>query len=492
MSKFPQWVLDHKKKGTEIRFINNHYYLYQITSKWNPIKKKSDKVTLACLGSITEQGFVPSEKYLLKNSSSFKLSSNVIQKEFGFSNFIDLYLNDIKINLQKSFPDHWSTLIVLAYCRFLYQAPLKKMQFRYDHSFLSEIHPNLNLEKNQLTAFIRLIGDQRDNIRKYFAAFWNKNISHNILFDASSLVSMSNKMEHYPSQGFNSSGSHDPQINIMFIHSTAMRMPLYYRIIPGNIREVSAFKLCLKEFSKSKDITVITDKGFYSHKNLKEIQALKINFIIPLRRNDSIIDYSKLSNGLNKKSLDGHFIFEKRIIWYYKIENKTWGHAFVFVDEFLKANESRDYLLRAHKNDEVEEDLYHQKEHQFGTLAILTNNKTADAKEIYSTYKSRNDIELSFDALKNIIDADSTYMQNDLALETWMFINFIAIQIYYILYNNLKDKKLLDKMSPKELGEIMSEIRKVKINEEWHQAEIPKKTVQLLNSLGYGNILSKD
>ena len=32
----------------------------------------------------------------------------------------------------------------------------------------------------------------------------------------------------------------DPQLNIMLIHSVDQRMPLYYRILPGNIREVKA------------------------------------------------------------------------------------------------------------------------------------------------------------------------------------------------------------------------------------------------------------
>jgi transposase len=489
MSKFPQWVLDHKRKGTEVRLISNRYYLYQITSKWNPEKKRAVKITLGCLGSITENGFVHSEKHLLKSKLTFASPSTIVQKEFGFTNFIKLYLSDITSNLSKAFPDSWQTLLVLAYARFLYQAPLKKMEFRYDHSYLSQLYPDLKLDKNSLTIFIRTIGDQRDNIRKYFKAFWNKDISHNILFDVSSLVSMSENMEHFPKVGYNSSGGHDPQINLMLIHSTAMRMPMYYRVLPGNVREVTAFKNCLKEFGNSKDITIITDKGFYSHKNLSEINTLKVDFIIPLRRNDSLIDYSKINEGFIKKNLDGHFIFENRVIWYY-ITTNTWGQTYVFIDDFLKANESRDYLLRAYKKDEENFDDYHQKEYQFGTLAMLTNKKNTPAKEIYESYKSRNEIEITFDAFKNVLEADRTYMQNDSAMEAWIFINFIATQIYYIIYNNLIDKKMIDKLSPKEVGELLSEIRKIKLDETWYMAEVPKKTTNVLNKLGYGDILS--
>ena len=43
MAKHPQWALKHKKKGTELRLIKGHYYLYKITSKWDPEKKAQKK-----------------------------------------------------------------------------------------------------------------------------------------------------------------------------------------------------------------------------------------------------------------------------------------------------------------------------------------------------------------------------------------------------------------------------------------------------------------
>ena len=70
MLKHPQWALKHKKKGTELRFINGHYYLYEITSKWDSKIKRSKKITLGILGKITkEEGFVESEKHKLKELS---------------------------------------------------------------------------------------------------------------------------------------------------------------------------------------------------------------------------------------------------------------------------------------------------------------------------------------------------------------------------------------------------------------------------------------
>jgi len=49
----PEWVLAHKKKGTQVSKIGNNYYLYKITSEWNPEKKRAQKITQNYLGKIT-------------------------------------------------------------------------------------------------------------------------------------------------------------------------------------------------------------------------------------------------------------------------------------------------------------------------------------------------------------------------------------------------------------------------------------------------------
>ena len=67
----PQWALEHKRKGTELHCINNKYYLYEVTSKWNPEKKRSVKITGKLLGRITEaDSFIESEKARLRKQQT--------------------------------------------------------------------------------------------------------------------------------------------------------------------------------------------------------------------------------------------------------------------------------------------------------------------------------------------------------------------------------------------------------------------------------------
>jgi hypothetical protein len=66
-SPHPEWATKFREKNTELRKINGKYYLYSVKSEYNKEKKRSVKKTLGILGSITkEQGFIPSDKKLLK------------------------------------------------------------------------------------------------------------------------------------------------------------------------------------------------------------------------------------------------------------------------------------------------------------------------------------------------------------------------------------------------------------------------------------------
>ncbi|GLI54124.1 hypothetical protein [Thermodesulfovibrio yellowstonii] len=56
--KQPEWALKYKTKGTELRLIGGTYYLYEVSSKWSPHKKRAQKITGRLLGKITPEGFI--------------------------------------------------------------------------------------------------------------------------------------------------------------------------------------------------------------------------------------------------------------------------------------------------------------------------------------------------------------------------------------------------------------------------------------------------
>ena len=128
---------------------------------------------------------------------------------------------------------------------------------------------------------------------------------------------------------------------------------------------------------------------------------------------------------------------------------------------------------------------FHKKAHTFGTFSILTNLIGKTPIDIYELYKSRMEVEIAFDAFKNTLEADRSYMQNDQALEGWMFINYIALLAYWRILKLLVKKELLSKFSIKDVLIHLSHIKKIRINGQWHLAEITDKTKKLFAKLDY-------
>ena len=478
MATHPQWALKHKQKGTELRCINGYYYLYEVTSKWDPDKKRSKKITGRLLGKITRKdGFVESEKERLRKQRV--TIENVKIKEYGVWSFIESHLADYTGLIKKHFPGQWETIMGLVYGRLLYQSPLKNMGFHFQHSYMSEQFFDIDLSAKRLGQFLKELGYKRDVIVDFFKEF--KTANDCILFDGSDFCSESKKMG-LCEFGMSKKGIYQQLVNTMFIFSVRQQLPIYYRLLPGNIKDVKAFKLCLKE-SGVKDATIIADKGFYSKANIERLDQESLAYIIPLRRDNTLINYGKLSSN-DKKNFEGYFEFENRFVWYYTLEIKKENKkVYVYLDEELKTNEQKDYLLRVDKKIEgysIEQ--FYEKQKAFGSIALYSNTSKTP-KEIYIDYKSRNEIEGMIDTLKNVLESDKTYMQNEQSLEGWMFINYIALHWYYRVYQLLVKNDLNGKYSPYDLLQMLKEIRKVKINEQWYTGEIIQRTIDLLSKL---------
>jgi len=475
--KHPDWALKHKRKGTELRLIRGTYYLYEVSSRWNPEKRRAQKITGRLLGKITKEGFIQSPKYALAQKAPVV---SVVVKEYGASHFLWQLMSDITAELQDIFPSCWREILIVACMRLLYHAPMKNMDFHFRHSYLSVLYPDISLSDKKVSSLFRILGNWREKISAFFKIHIVGRRDDYMLIDATHLLSYAQDME-IAKPGYNKHREFTPQVNLLFIYSSTLQLPVYYRIVPGNVKEVKAFRLMLEE-SGIEDAVVIADKGFYSENNIAQLEAERLRFIIPLRRSSTLIDYTPLDKP-HKKGFQGYFKFNNRYIWYYSYKaNNRMIHC--YLDEQLKNREEHDYLNRIETHPETHtiEDFYN-KQSRFGTLAILTNLTHASSEQIYINYKSRNNIEVMIDAMKNLLKADNSYMRNQTALEGWMFITFIALQWYYRIYKLLSEKQLLSKFSPQDILLHLAEIKKVKINESWHTAEITGKTQKLIDKL---------
>lgn len=132
-------------------------------------------------------------------------------------------------------------------------------------------------------------------------------------------------------KGYNPSHDYDEQIRLMYLFSAQLKQPVYYRLINGNITDISFMSLCLKEMNV-REVVFIADRGFYSEKNITDLNENSLQYIIPLRRNNQLIDFSPINKSHYKKEIGNYFIFQGRIIWFYLYEREGKKLA-TFLDE---------------------------------------------------------------------------------------------------------------------------------------------------------------
>jgi transposase len=377
--------------------------------------------------------------------------------------------------LREHFGPLAETIFTSAALRLLHGHPFKRLEVEYEHSYLSVMFSGLKLSGKNMSGILQKLGDDRETIVKFMRCLVGR--AGHVLFDGTSIISKSKKMEHN-NIGYNARRQYDPQVNLLYAFSVDSNQPAYYRVVAGNVRDVTAFGLCVRE-SGIKNLTVVADKGFGSRENFELLENSGLSYIVPLKRNSEAYTSAKFETG-NKADFDGHFIFNARPIWHYAS-----GGVCFYLDDELRAQEEKDYCLRIEKGVEsYTEDGFLDKQFKFGTIALKTNLKLT-AQEVFCLYKERANIEQTFDFLKNLLEQDKSYVQSQSAMEGWAFINHVSLLLCYKLYNLLREKKLLSKFSVADLITHLKYIHKIKISDAWVTSEVSKKTITLLGELGF-------
>ena len=477
----PAWVLKHKKKGTQVTKIGENYYLYKVTSVWDPKKKRARKITEGYLGKITPDGVIkPKHERVLDDMK------HVSVKEFGASQFLYDMNTDIIMLLQQTFPESWTEIFLFAAFRFLHLSPMKHLQLYYQDSFFSEMLTDAHLSPKPASKMLRDIGMFRGRVKNVLKPLITG--TEFALVDLTHVLSRSNNVvSSVP--GFNSKRDFTSQIHLAFLFSLDEHMPAFFRMLPGSLRDVSSLVLTVKE-AGVKNAVLIGDKGFYSQDNILDLEREgqgDLHYIFPLKRNSSLIDYTPIQKG-DRQGFDGYLRFQKRVIWHYSYQVDTGDlqgkRIVVFLDERLKTEEEKDYISRMEDNDNSKNTLasFYELQYRQGTIAVITD-LDKPAEKVYTILKSRPEIETMFDVFKNVLDADRTYMRDDHQMEGWMFINFLALVFYYRLYHALSDHDLLKKYSPKDVLLHLSRVKKLHVKDEWVTSEVPKKTRLIIDKL---------
>ena len=446
-----------RKIPLEAKKLNNNYYLYHSTTRWDKKEKKNKKVT-NYIGRMTPKGVIE------------KGDSHTIRSiyEYGNSQLLYELSQEIIEPLNEAFPFRWEDILACAMVKIIEPLPLKMIKTRWEKLHISE-DINASLSPNTISSMLREIGmdyaSQKDFFDRLIA---NSKI---IAFDLSSIFSQSVNLK-YAEKGHNADHLYLHQINLMLFFSIDKQLPVLLKPLPGSVRDIKALKTVIDEIN-SKDAILVLDRGFASYKLPAILEENLFNFILPLRRNFKLINYNM--------KLDNTFPYRNRgIKWSKKKRGKYL--LYLFEDVKLKAEEETTFI-QLMANGKKKKGSYQMVSKKFGKIAILSN-LDMDGEEIYLMYKDRGDIEVAFDALKNELENDKTYLNDEDAIRGYFFISFMSLYLYYRILNLLRKNDLVSKVSVNEVLLEFSKVYEIHIGKKKKLSEIPDKVMKLAKSLG--------
>lgn len=514
MYEKPSYVLAFKRpKNTEIKRIRDNWYLYERTSKYDPAIKRSRKISGKCLGRITEQGLVPTQRRLVNQDAIRSCSSMVSDTvEIGASLFLYDRTTEIRERLQRYFPDLWERIYVSVLLRTIKGPRFKRLQLHYETNFLAYLFPNLSFDPLSNSEFLQTLGRRREAISDFMKQDVKQDNAF-ILFDGHRLITSSKTMP-LAELGYDSKRRYMPQVNLLYIYSLGQDsgLPVYYKQFLGSTPDVSAFPNILVESGLSKsNYTIVADKGFASEYDFDQLAEQNLNYIIPIKRGSSIVGQIL---PLSPNKFSDLFIYNGRAVQSLRIQQEDYN-IFVFFDSQLYADELADATERMQKKNaatdrKLQTELKRRGKSkgrltdqelsklqpidlqtlfaecpEMGTVTMRTNRMDLNSHQVYRAYKQRQAVEQFFKTYGETMDYEASYMRDQTSQEAWLFLNHLSAMIATECIADIarlgEDKNISFDDLRQTLGKIMAN----KIDGHWTVAPIKKSVASLMEKLKF-------
>ena len=438
----------------EIKTINGKKYAYEVSMVWDSEHRKRHKAS-RYMGKIINDDIENPKK--VREIVAIRGIYEIGNLELVWSQ-----MEDIIPALRNEFPDDLMKILAFAFNRLIYPLPMKSVKSWVEKTWLSKtIH---EISPKSLSAMLKRIGMDHERQKRIFMKLMKKN--ETVAYDTSALFSYSSgiRMAEF---GHNNNDLMLPMVRIIMGFSRLRNEPCYIRLVPGSVADIDTLRKTEEEMPPG--TLFIMDRGFIDDENFGKMNTDGLYFITPLKRDSKIPDYSMQNVGF--------FMFRNRAI---RFSSRTVGsyRVHVFEDILLRAAEENEYysLMDAGKAPKFSPE-------KAGKIAILTNTGEKP-QTVFELYKFRNDIEEAFDVFKNLLQVDTPYLRDDDTLRGYVFVSFISLLAYYRILKLLKDRKINRRISVKDALLQLSKIYLTDVGDRTIMAEIPKKVMELAETLG--------
>lgn len=484
--------------------IKGTTYVFEAVSYWDAEKAQSRQKRIYIGKKDPVSGtFIPNRKYyelygnqapLLKNAALHAEKPFAVMKSLDYGNIYLMSRVADKTGLisvlQNCFPHQWEEILSCA----MHVCSENEALYLCEQWALNSYVPSAPSSQRISNLLKELDEDSRMHFYKQWAALRAE--TEYLALDISSVSSWS-ELIHFVEWGYNRDRENLPQINLAMLFGEQSRLPVFSRVYPGSIKDVSTLVgvVTFIEQLQLKKMHFVMDKGFYSAKGISLLLEKYIKFAvsIPFSTNLAKEAVQECMGSIEKPSnaieVGGRIYYALTLM---RTMNRRRVYIHVFYDherhmqetnrllrkimkieadvasgktamdnrearKYLSFQKTKDGSYNIHRR----EDVINEKVKLAGYVAILSNDRK-DAADILSVYHAKDVVEKSFNNIKNDLDLERLRIHSDTAMEGRIFIGFISLIIISYIREIMRKNDLYKHYS---FHELFAELKKLRLVE---------------------------
>jgi len=483
----------HKNRKTGVT------YVYEATSAWDK-EKKQPRNKQVCIGKLDPDTgeFIPSRRLSPEQAAVRDPAVTADTKVVGPAVILDRIVADLKLDavLRKAFPDTWRQILSMAYYIAVRGGPLS-----YCESWSkSHDHPcGTSLSSQRISDILKSLS--ADGQKTFFKEWGRKMAERDYLYYDITSVSSYGQRNEYLKYGYNRDGERLKQINLALLFGQKSEVPLYFNRLPGNVSDVATlhYFLEISGYLDMPKLHLVLDRGFYSKKNVDDLCAARNKFImaVPGRPTwvrdaiDAVRQSIQNPDGYRKIGNEVLYVHSRLYPWG-EGRKRCYLHIYFnshaaaadtdgFTEELLDYKEELEQGLVISGHEEAYKTFFIVKEtpargrrvlfnneaienhrNRYAGFYVLLTNDIKDPLQALRVYRTKDAVEKCFDDLKNHLDMKRLRTHSSPAMDGRLFVQFIALIIISALRRKMRETKLADKHTVRELlleMETLSRIR---------------------------------
>ena len=488
--------------------IRGKTYAYEVEGYWDSEKKQA-RQKRKYLGAVDEATGEIRKKEAERDV--------VFAKTYGPSYLLMEVGGTLQLRekLQRAFGEDADKLLALAVAKVINPTSLRNVQHLLEDSYLPEmLELREELSSQRLSDFLRKLGKRELEFSRFCSSLVRED-EEALVYDITSLSSYSRQLGWLEyGKDYRESGL--PQTNLGLVMSLDRKLPIYQKLFPGSVNDVSTLSNLVAEVKNLgvKDCLFVLDRGFYSESNLMEMLNEGVDFIMPLPFSTKSGKGSISETNLEIDSPENARRFGSEVLYVLEKEIELAGtslDAFVFYSIKRQADEEQSFLSRLMDIEaklegkrvygnaldhfervaygmanffeaRVEDHILHlerrpkaisQHLNRAGKVILLSSRNMA-WDEVLALYRERDVVEKLYDDLKNDLDILPLRVHSYESLRGLLVVYFVAMLLRSLLLQAVRKGGLLERRSIEELLLDMAKLRAVQVGGKRRLTEVTK------------------